>query len=167
MTLFRGLFLLHFGVHLLEIDSDNWKFQFYRLEEVTLEEQYNASYPCCSSYNSLAIHWNTKCCCWSTAQIKATGWNWNAFIRTGPKEPRGSSNFLFFSLFLISLLFFARKASFTRILSLDLKVSLIVPFLPSGLKDLQSVTLGNSLQSFPHITRKLTIVRLLVSNRST
>ena len=75
MTLFRGLFLLHFGVHLLEIDSDNWKFQFYRLEEVTLEEQYNASYPCCSSYNSLAIHWNTKCCCWSTAQIKATGWN--------------------------------------------------------------------------------------------
>ena len=78
----------------------------------------------------------------------------------------GSSNFLFFSLFLISLLFFARKASFTRILSLDLKVSLIVPFLPSGLKDLQSVTLGNSLQSFPHITRKLTIVRLLVSNRS-
>ena len=79
----------------------------------------------------------------------------------------GSSNFLFFSLFLISLLFFARKASFTRILSLDLKVSLIVPFLPSGLKDLQSVTLGNSLQSFPHITRKLTIVRLLVSNRST
>ena len=28
------------------------------------------------------------------------------FIRTGPKEPRGSSNFLFFSLFLISLLFF-------------------------------------------------------------
>ena len=51
------------------------------------------------------------------------------FIRTGPKEPRGSSNFLFFSLFLISLLFFARKASFTRILSLDLKVSLIVPFL--------------------------------------
>ena len=50
------------------------------------------------------------------------------FIRTGPKEPRGSSNFLFFSLFLISLLFFARKASFTRILSLDLKVSLIVPF---------------------------------------
>ena len=129
MTLFRGLFLLHFGVHLLEIDSDNWKFQFYRLEEVTLEEQYNASYPCCSSYNSLAIHWNTKCCCWSTAQIKATGWNWNAFIRTGPKEPRGSSNFLFFSLFLISLLFFARKASFTRILSLDLKVSLIVPFL--------------------------------------
>ena len=144
MTLFRGLFLLHFGVHLLEIDSDNWKFQFYRLEEVTLEEQYNASYPCCSSYNSLAIHWNTKCCCWSTAQIKATGWNWNAFIRTGPKEPRGSSNFLFFSLFLISLLFFARKASFTRILSLDLKVSLIVPFLPSGLKDLQSVTLTPS-----------------------
>ena len=167
MTLFRGLFLLHFGVHLLEIDSDNWKFQFYRLEEVTLEEQYNASYPCCSSYNSLAIHWNTKCCCWSTAQIKATGWNWNAFIRTGPKEPRGSSNFLFFSLFLISLLFFARKASFTRILSLlHFVQSLIVPFLPSGLKDLQSVTLGNSLQSFPHITRKLTIVRLLVSNRS-
>ena len=66
------------------------------------------------------------------------------FIRTGPKEPRGSSNFLFFSLFLISLLFFARKASFTRILSLDLKVSLIVPFLPSGLKDLQSVTLTPS-----------------------
>jgi len=88
------------------------------------------------------------------------------FIRTGPKEPRGSSNFLFFSLFLISLLFFARKASFTRILSLDLKVSLIVPFLPSGLKDLQSVTLGNSLQSFPHITRKLTIVRLLVHSAS-
>ena len=135
MTLFRGLFLLHFGVHLLEIDSDNWKFQFYRLEEVTLEEQYNASYPCCSSYNSLAIHWNTKCCCWSTAQIKATGWNWNAFIRTGPKEPRGSSNFLFFSLFLISLLFFAfdlrshelpfvhTSKACLHSLSLDLKVS--------------------------------------------
>ena len=57
------------------------------------------------------------------------------FIRTGPKEPRGSSNFLFFSLFLISLLFFARKASFPRILSLlrdYVSQSLIVPFLPSG-----------------------------------
>ena len=99
------------------------------------------------------------------------------FIRTGPKEPRGSSNFLFFSLFLISLLFFARKASFTRILSLDLKVSLIVPFLPSGLKDLQSVTLTPSRLRLsvvhlpfgfnkPH-SRLLTIVRNLTFYRST
>ena len=137
MTLFRGLFLLHFGVHLLEIDSDNWKFQFYRLEEVTLEEQYNASYPCCSSYNSLAIHWNTKCCCWSTAQIKATGWNWNAFIRTGPKEPRGSSNFLFFSLFLISLLFFfiARPKGLANctVRSYKLRLSSLTLSRPKGL----------------------------------
>ena len=100
------------------------------------------------------------------------------FIRTGPKEPRGSSNFLFFSLFLISLLFFARKASFTRILSLDLKVSLIVPFdlkvSLSLLRDYvsQSFTYRSALTSLTlsrpkgllHSLRKLTIVRLLASS---
>ena len=63
------------------------------------------------------------------------------FIRTGPKEPRGSSNFLFFSLFLISLLFFARKASFTRILSLlHFVQSLIVPFVHTSFACLHSLS---------------------------